>query len=237
MPRSAPLYPSPPYLYQGNRQISVTFRTTLQALQGLIPPPLVPNPQSRLFIYVAQFHVVAPFALNYMEAGIGVPASLSDTAGQYAVYLYLDKATAIVPGREIYGWPKKDAEISITDETEDVSAKVVRDGVMLIEATVKRSVRVDPIPKQPSAPWFNLKLIPSVKKDAPPDVMQLTSTLTGGETKELYTGSAALKFGSSAADPLGDIPIVEILGGSYSISDLTLGYGDVIYDYLGEGEP
>jgi acetoacetate decarboxylase len=87
-----------------------------------------------LFIYFAQLNVVAPTRLRYLEMGIGVPASFSDTAGQYAVYLYLDKAGAIVPGREIYGWPKKDAEISFTEDKEGITAQVVRDGVVLADA-------------------------------------------------------------------------------------------------------
>jgi len=236
MPRAAPLYGAPPYLYRGNRSINILFKTTPETLRGLVPTPLVSNPDSLLFIYIAQFNVVAPQLFSYREAGIGVPVSFSDTAGQYAVYLYLDKVGAIVAGREIYGWPKKDAEISFTEENERISARVVREGVMLIDATVHRSERIDPIPKQPTAPWFNLKLIPSVKKNAPPDVMQLTSTLIESETKELYTGSATLKLGSLVSDPLGDIPIVEILEGRYMIDNFSLGYGDVIYDYLAESE-
>jgi acetoacetate decarboxylase len=66
--------------------------------------------------------------------------------------------------------------------------------------------------------------------------MQLTSTLMDSETKELYTGSATLRFDSSASDPLGDIPIVEILGGRYTMDNFTLGFGDVIYDYLTESD-
>jgi acetoacetate decarboxylase len=113
MPRAAPLYEAPPYLYQGNRSIIISFRTTAETLQGLVPTPLVPNPQSRVFIYISECNVIAPQLLCYREAGIGVPVSFSDTAGQYAVYLYLDNVTAIALGREIYGWPKKDAEISV----------------------------------------------------------------------------------------------------------------------------
>ena len=234
MPRVAPLYEAPPYFYQGNRSINILFKTTRETLQALVPAPLVSNPNSLLFIYIAQCNVVAPERFRYMEAGIGVPVSFSDIAGQYAVYLYLDKAGAIVAGREIYGWPKKDAEISFTEDNEGISAQVVREGVMLIDTRLHRSDRIDPIPKQPRAPWFNLKLIPSVKKNAPPDVMHLTSTLMESKTQELYTGSATLKLGSSVSDPLGDIPILEILEGIYIVDDLTLGYGEVIYDYLTE---
>ncbi|MFN2236027.1 MAG: acetoacetate decarboxylase family protein, partial [Anaerolineales bacterium] len=99
MPGVAPLYEAPPYIYQGNRSINILFKTTSETLQALVPAPLVPNPDSVLFIYFAQFNVVAPQEYHYLEMGIGVPASYSDTSGQYAVYLYLDKTGAIVPGR------------------------------------------------------------------------------------------------------------------------------------------
>jgi acetoacetate decarboxylase len=234
MPGVAPLYDAPPYIYQRNRSINILFKTTPETLHALVPAPLVPNPDSVLFIYFAQLNVVAPTRLRYLEMGIGVPASFSDTAGQYAVYLYLDKAGAIVPGREIYGWPKKDAEISFTEDKEGITAQVVREGVVLADAGLHLLEKVDPIHQRSSAPWFNLKLIPSVKVNAPPDVMQLTSTLIDTEMKELYTGSATLKLGFSVSDPLGEIPILEILEGRYTVDDMILGYGDVIYDYLTE---
>jgi acetoacetate decarboxylase len=46
MPRVAPLYEAPPYLYQGNRSINILFRTTPETLRGLVPTPLVSNPDS-----------------------------------------------------------------------------------------------------------------------------------------------------------------------------------------------
>ena len=236
MPGVAPLYDAPPYIYQGNRSINILFKTAPETLQALVPAPLVPNPNSVLFIYFAQFNVVAPTRFNYLEMGIGVPVSFSDTAGQYAVYLYLDKIGAIVPGREIYGWPKKDAEISFSEVIGGITAQVVREGVMLADVELHLLEKVDPILQQPSAPWFNLKLIPSVKKNAPPDIMQLTSTMIESEIKEMYTGSANLTLSSSISDSLGAIPILAVLEGRFSIDDITLGYGDVIYDYLTEIE-
>jgi acetoacetate decarboxylase len=236
MPRVAPLYTAPPFQYQGNRMINIMFRTTPEILRSLVPPPLVANPASLIFIYVAQFNIVLPSPFKYKEAGIGVPVSFSGMEGQYAVYLFLEDAGAIAAGREIYGFPKKDSQISFLEEKEAVTAQVVRAGVTLIDATVYHLERSDSAPQQTAELWFNLKVIPSVKKDALPDVMQLTSTLVPGENKELYSGAAGLKFGSSLLDPLGDIPIVEILQGTYSIGDFTLGYGEVVYDYLAKTE-
>ena len=69
---------------------------------------------------------------------------------------------------------------------------VVREGVVLIDATVHRSARVDPIPVEPPTPWFNLKHIPSAKQGAPPDVLQLTSLQNDTATKQLFIGPATL---------------------------------------------
>ena len=129
---------------------------------------------------------------------------------------------------------KKDAEISFTEEKDSITAQVVRDGVVLAEATLNHLEKVEMISQQPAAPWFNLKLIPSVKEDAPPDIMQLTSTVIESEIKEMYTGAATLKLGSSVADPLGDIPVLAVLEGRFTVDDITLGYGDILYDYLAE---
>ena len=146
MPGTAPLYMAPPYLYRGNRSINNLFKTTPETLRALVPVPLASNPDSLIFIYIGQFNAVAPMHLSYMEAGIGVPVTFSDTAGQYAVYLYVNRASAIVAGREIYGWPKKDAEISFSEENGEIVAQVVREGVTLVDARLHRSERIDRIP-------------------------------------------------------------------------------------------
>jgi acetoacetate decarboxylase len=232
MPRTAPLYPAPPYRYEGNQSINVLFRTTPETLRKLVPAPLAPNPDGLLFLYIAQFQIVAPMLLSYLEAGIGAPVALGDMPGNYGVVLYLDTAVAIIAGREIFGWPKKDAEITFTEDGNLVSGRVVRDGVVLIDATVHRSAPMQPIPEEPSVPWYNLKIIPSARKGAPPDVLQLTSLQLDTETKQLFMGPATLSLGSTALDPLGDIPIMEILGGRWALDGFTMGHGDVVHDYL-----
>lgn len=104
---------------------------------------------------------------------------------------------------------------------------------MLLKATLQLSEQVETIPKRPNIPWFNLKLIPSIKKDAPPEVKQITSTtISDRKVKEQHRGDVTLEFGSSPFDPLGKIEIIKILNCSYSVTDFTLGYGEIIHDYL-----
>jgi acetoacetate decarboxylase len=232
MPSVAPLYTAPPVQFQDNKIIRIFFKTTPELLQELVPKPLAPNQDNLMFIYVGELNIVD--MVSYKEVGIGVPVSFSEKPGNYAVYLYLDKAVPIVGGREIWGFPKKDAEITFEKEDNKISAKIVREGAELINASLNVLEKVDPIPSRPNLPWFNLKIIPSVKKGAPPDVKQITSTLLEYNVKELHRGMAKLEFGTSPLDPLGNIKVVEIIGGEYVINDFVLGYGDILHDYLTE---
>jgi acetoacetate decarboxylase len=232
MPSASPLYPEPPFFYKDNKVIIFLFITSREVLQELVPPPLLLNPDNLAFIYVGVFNI--PQKVIYKEAGIGIPAFFGDKFGSYLVYLYLDSAYAIIPGREIWGWPKKDAEITFTEEQGIFHASVIRDGVTLIRASVEASERVVPIPDSPNNPSFNLKLIPSVKKNHPPDILQLTSATIISRAKELYRGKATLALNSTASDPLGKIPVLEIISGEHSIEDMSLDCGDVLYDYLEE---
>jgi acetoacetate decarboxylase len=236
MPSASPLYPEPPYCYKGNKVINIVFRTTSEALQELVPAPLLPNPENLAFVYIGEFNVDSPLKASYREAGVGIPAIFGETFGSYLVYLYLDSALAIVPGREIWGWPKKNAEIIFTEENSTFYTSVSRDGVTLISASVNASELVESIPDQPNTPSFNLKLIPSVKKNHPPDVLQLTSTTVISMKKELYRGKATLALNSAPADPLGSIPVLEIISGEQYIEDMSLDCGDVLFDYLAENQ-
>jgi acetoacetate decarboxylase len=80
-------------------------------------------------------------------------------------------------------------------------------------------------------------IFPSIIKNAPPDVQQLISVPHGSDTKELHSGKGTLVFQSSNLDPLGEIPIVQIMKSEYSVSDLVLDYGEVLFDYLKEISP
>lgn len=234
IPSISPFYLPPPYEYEDNNGINIVFRTKHDVLQELLPPPLVPNPDNLAFVYAGEFNVARPARVNYKEVGIGIPVSFEGKVGNYFVYLYLDLAVAIATGREIWGWPKKDAEISYVNENGVYQVSVKREGVEIINAAVNASERVEPIPPQVDVPALNLKIIPSVKKSQPPDVLQLTSANTSSTKKELFRGEAVLTFASSSNDLLGNIPVLEIIRGEQSIEDMSLDCGDVLVDYLVE---
>jgi len=83
-------------------------------------------------------------------------------------------------------------------------------------------------------PIYNLKVVPSVKKGAPPDVCQLTvNTLENIVVHSVVEGNATVSFGISPADPLYLLEPVEIIQGIYCELDFDLTYGEVIHDFIG----
>jgi acetoacetate decarboxylase len=232
MPSSSPFYPEPPFYFENNKIVSIVFSTTKDALLELVPPPLTPNPQNLAYIYIGILNV--PQRGIYKEAGIGIPAFFGEQIGNYILYLYLDEAFAIVPGREIWGWPKKDAQIEFTEQQGAYHATVHRTGTTIIDLSLDNLEAITPIPDSPNTPNFNLKIIPSVRKNHSPDVLQLTTSIVHTRKKALYRGNATLEFNSSPDDPLSILAIMGIISGEQSIEDMSMDSGDVLFDYLQE---
>lgn len=237
MPSPFPLYSSPPIRFRDNRILTVVFQTTPEVLRELVPEPLLPDPASLMFIYIGSLNIEDPSGgtFSYLEAGIGVPVIFPGTKarGNYAVCLYLNKAMPIAGGREIWGWPKKDAEITFTEKGGEINGRVKRAGTVLLSVSGKFLKKVEPVPSQPQMPWFLQKIIPSPRKNAPPDVWQLvSSTNSDTVTNDLWNCTAQLELGTGPQDPLGNIKILGIVGAQFSDGDFAMDYGQVLHDYL-----
>jgi len=232
MPFRSPMFVPPPYRYEGNRQVNLIFKTAQKAIEQLVPSPLVPNPDGFASLYYASFRLVEPYKQTYNEVGIVIPVAFKGVAGVYFAYMYLDSAPGVVGGREIWGFPKKDATIKITDDGTTITALVSRNGAKLIEATFEINSRATAIPPNPFKSFYNLKVIPSVGNVEVPEVMQLTSMPIVRDSKEVFSGTGAATLSSSALDLLGEIPILAIVHAQLDIHDMSLCCGEVVYDYL-----
>jgi acetoacetate decarboxylase len=226
-------YGAPPFTYEGSRFLSITFKTSPDVLRAMVPEPLTPNPDNLMSILVADHHIAQPAEVSYLEAILAVPVSHEDFAGIYMPVLYLDEVIPIIGGREIWGFSKVEAEIQMSDAGGTMSASVVRNGTTLIDISAQLGEPVVPVPELPNDPMLNLKLIPSVKKGAPPDVKQLTSTVSRDvKTHVVRGGVGKIALDSIPSDPLGSIPVVEIVSLGYQEQDFVLDYGEVVLDYL-----
>ena len=168
------MYGKPPFEYRDCWAMVIPFTATSEVVRELVPEPLVPNPDSMMTLSVSRLN--ASGLGRYREMVLEIPSTFDDTPGRYAVYFYLDGDSPIAAGREIYGCPKKEARITLEVKDGILTGTVERGGITLVRASMELAQlgNVEEFP--PMMPLFNLKLIPSVKKDALPDVAQLTSS-------------------------------------------------------------
>lgn len=231
VPISAPLYPEPPILYRGCNSIICVFRADKHAIESLVPEPLQPAPGDLVYAWQNDFNAVG--LGSYHEAIISIPVEHRGRTGQYMAYLYLDNDAAIAGGREIFGFPKKFARFSLL-QREDVLTRVTeRGGIELVKLSVHfaRQGKQEDLAALAN-PIFNLKIIPSVRKGAPPDVSQLTAmTLQNVVVRRVVEGNATVEFGKSPADPLHRLQPLDVLKGIYCELDFDLPYGEVVHEY------
>lgn len=230
MPAVGPAYPPPPWRYRDCRVLVLTLRSDPEVVKRLVPPPLVPDADGIVMMWLGEMHAVEPFELDYLEYGLGVPVEHDGKRGIFCTHLYLDDDTAIAGGREIWGWPKKLAAMDFTVEDNRVTATATRKGVEIIHAEFEggSDLPIEDLPQH----FINFKIIPSVRAGAPPDVCQLNDCPMLRRTKTLKEGKATVVLRSSSVDALGDLPVREVLRARLSVAAIELPLGETIHDYL-----
>jgi acetoacetate decarboxylase len=233
IPGAAPCYGPPPYAYRRCPQLIVVFRSSTEAIRALVPEPLVPNGDDLAFLMLGTMRT-DEFG-DYNESILAVPAGLGEVAGNFVVFQHVDADEPMAGGREIYGWPKRLADIRRSEDDGRVTATTERRGSVLVRATAELAGAARPEDLMLSPTWLNLKVIPSIVDGARPAVAQITATtLINVEIEEARRGPATLELSSTAADPLGRLQIDEVLGAVDALLSFDLVGGQVAHDYLAE---
>jgi acetoacetate decarboxylase len=230
---SNPYYSKLPYVFEGSENYFISFETTPMILRALVPEPLIPVSKGRMTIFFAKHRIISPCKLNYYEAYFLIPVSYEKIYGGYIPVLYLNKIEAITPAREIWGYNKVGADFKFVKKNNKISITVSQMNKLIIKASFELKEFLKPPEKKKDPIVINQKYIPSVKKNAPPDVYQLTiSKIKDSKTTQLRLAKATLKFFSSKYNPLDKIPIIRIYKAGYSIDSFSMTNGEVLHNYL-----
>ena len=171
---------------------------------------------------------------DYTESGQVIPVRFAGEAGAYVHSMYLDDDAPIAGGRELWGFPKKLAQPKIRHEGEVISGTLHYGQALCALATM--GYKHQAADKQQAlhsleTPNFVLKIIPHV--DGTPRVCELVRYVCEDVTvKGAWTGPVALELFHHALAPVAALPVLEVVSGAHILSDLTLGLGTVIHDYL-----
>jgi acetoacetate decarboxylase len=154
--------------------------------------------------------------------------------GGYVHSMYLDDHPPIAGGRELWGFPKKLAKPRIAVETDTLVATLDYGPIRVATGTMGYKHRtLDIATLEPAMREANylLKIIPHV--DGTPRICEIVRYYLEDVTiKGAWSGPATLEFHHHALAPVAELPVLEVLSAIHFTSDLTLGLGTVVHDYL-----
>jgi acetoacetate decarboxylase len=232
MPLTSPSFPPGPYRFVDREFFVITYRTDPAALREVVPEPLqVAEPLVKFeFIRMPDSTGFG----DYTESGQVIPVVFNGQSGTYVHSMYLNDESPIAGGREIWGFPKKLAEPSLTVEKDTLLGTLDYGPVRVATGTMgykHRALELDGIEASLAAPAFLLKIIPNV--DCTPRICELVRYYLEDVTvKGAWAGPAALELYHHALAPVAALPVLEVVSGVHILTDLTIGLGEVVYDYL-----
>ena len=234
MPLTSPAYPPGPYRFIDREFLIITYQTDPGALAAVIPAPLEMTDPIVKFEFIRMPDSTG-FG-DYTESGQVIPVRYEGKAGGYVHAMYLDDESPIAGGREIWGFPKKLASPELRVEKDTIGGVLRYGPVPIAVATMgykHRALAHDPILASLSAPNFLLKIIPHV--DGTSRICELVRYFCEDITvKGAWEGPAALELFHHALAPVAELPVLKVMSGVHILTDLTLGLGTVVHDYLAE---
>jgi acetoacetate decarboxylase len=232
MPLTSPAFPPGPYRFVNREFLIISYRTDPDALAAVIPAPLEMTDPIVKFEFIRMPDSTG-FG-DYTEAGQVIPVRYQGESGGYVHAMFLDCEPPIAAGREIWGFPKKLASPELRVEKDTLRGILRYGSVPVALATMgykHRALAHDRILAALTAPNFLLKIIPHV--DSTPRICELVRYYCEEVTvKGAWEGPAALELFEHALAPVAALPVREVISGVHIQSDLTLGLGTVVHDYL-----
>ncbi len=233
MPLTSPAFPPGPYRFVNREFLVVTYRTDPKALRAVVPEPLQ-LPEDPLVKYEFIRMPDSTGFGDYTESGQVIPVLLEGRKGSYVHSMFLNDEAPIAGGRELWGFPKKLAAPELQVQTDTLLGTLDYGSVRVATATMGYKHRaLDPQSLLPGLlePNYLLKIIPHV--DGTPRICELVEYhLEDVVVKGAWTGPAALQLFEHALAPVARLPVLEVVSGVHLLTDLTLGLGRVVHDYL-----
>lgn len=236
MPLTSPSALQIDYRFVNREYFIISYETDFELLQQIVPEPL------KVTSNVVKFEFMRmPDAYgfgSFTESGQVIEVELDGKKGTYSHMMFLDDLAPIAAGREIWGFPKKYASPRLEIDVDTLLGVLKYNSMPVAVGTMGYKYhQLDTKALQESmetTPNYLLKIIPHVNgKDK--SVCQLVKYfLKDMNVKGAWTGPAELQLFAHALAPVAELPVRKVISGTHLIADLTLGFGEVVYDYLAD---
>ena len=217
--------------------LTIYFETKQEVVARLLPPPLKPTKLPIGGVFIANYPKTN-FGITYQESALFLQAEFNGEEGGYCLAMPVTDDTALILGREVFGYPKKIGNIQLHREGNKVSGWTERRGVRFLEARAELTGKFNDLATQqmlierkasnPDMVVFNFKYFPSPGRDGFDYNPRLIREVVEFRPTSLEMGEAELVFHPSDHDPWSDVEIVRVLGAVYTIGNNTMLPGSVV---------
>ena len=222
MPLASPLYGRPPLHYVDAKLLLALFIATEESIEKILPDPLQPSEMrlAGLMFGEQPCKETGPF----MESGILVqcmfdnPETGEDEIGVHFPFNYVDTDVAMAMGREIWGYPRKLANVAMDWKGDTLVATTTRNGAPLFKATCTLTDEGEWID---SGPNVNVKLIPDALGTGY-DASYVTVADTAYDVKSGRSGDVEVEIFDGPNDVLSIIEIESPMIGLYFNTDIMV---------------
>ncbi len=231
MPVDAPLYARPPIYYKNAEAIGIVYETDPDAALDLLPEGLMlPEMATASLLFIRYpWSTLGP----YEETILGISCLWNSEPRYYIAHIVVNSDIPQTAGREIWGYPKKMATITMESEGDIVWGKMERPaGNLICSAGIKPETPVEE-PPGGGGGGLSLRVIPSPEEGAPPSLAELIEVPPRNNvTLESWIGPGWAEFHSNSdIDPWHKLGVKQVLGASYRKYHMELGFGRVIKTY------
>ncbi|HSA53069.1 MAG TPA: acetoacetate decarboxylase family protein [Yinghuangia sp.] len=191
------------------------WETDPEAVAAVLPPPLVPADVPLVRANIASCDING----RPLGAGaIAVRCRHGDVEGDYTLTMPMTTERAVIGGREVFGEPKKLAEVTVDRDGADVVARVTRLGVTYVE--IRGRVTEDlPLPEPRRTTSFYYKFLPAVDGDGFDADPMLVHVIRHEKHRWAARVDGDVILRDSAADPVADLPVRRLV--SITIGERT----------------
>ena len=217
--------------------LTVYFETKPEVVKQLLPPPLNPGPMPVAGVFVANYPKTN-FGVTYSESALFLQAEFDGEEGAYCLAMPVTDDMALILGREVFGYPKKLANISLERKGQEVEGWTERRGTRFLEVRAKltgtfndeaaQKMMLENMGTELDLVVYNFKYFPCPERTGFDYNPRLVKEVVQIRPTSLQMGEAELVLQPSDHDPWADVEVVRVLGAVYTIGNNTMLPGSVV---------
>ena len=130
------------YDFYDAEMLTVFWETKPETVKRLLPPPLKPGKRPLALAFVANYPSTN-FGVSYLESALFLRAEFNGEEGNYCLAMPVTNDIALILGREMFGYPKKIANISFNRREKSMKGLTERHGVRFFEVNAQMTGKLN----------------------------------------------------------------------------------------------